>query len=111
MATNNLIKKIIYQLNKNVTCIPYVVHNDLVKIKKNIELDKEKIKNIQTPQGFNFKYILHAHRLTKKIDAKDDSTLIEDMNIKLKLIRGEITNLKITNKEDLKYFDMIRKKF
>ena len=110
LTSNKLIKKIIKNITNEISCVPFITHNDLIKIKNNKSLQKNKILNIQTPQGFNFKKILLAHDKSKKDNAADDSTLIEDINLKLKMIRGEISNFKITTNEDLKFFDRIRTK-
>ena len=59
LVSNNLIEKVLFTLKNNETAIPYVSYNDR-KLIKNNEL-KEKIKNIQTPQGFKFKIIYFAH--------------------------------------------------
>ena len=110
LVSNKLIKKIITKLNNNLNCIPYIIHNDYIKTKS--KLDNNKILYIQTPQGFNFKKIYNAHQNTKKINAKDDSILIEQLGLKLRLVRGEIKNLKITTKEDIDFFNQFRlKKF
>ena len=104
LTTKRLIKKIIKGLDKNLTTIPYIIQNDFLKFKKNIKIDNNKLFHIQTPQGFNFKTILLAHEKTKINNAKDDSSLIESEGIKLKMIKGETSNIKITNKEDFIFF-------
>lgn len=110
LTSNKLIIKIIKKLEKNLTCIPYIIYNDLIKTKIKFNPNKDKILNIQTPQGFNYKKILEAHQSTKNIRAKDDSTLIEYLGLKLKMIKGEIKNFKITTKEDIEFFDQLRLK-
>ncbi len=110
LTTNKLIKKIIKTLEKNLTCIPYIIYNDFIKTNIKFAIDNNNILNIQTPQGFNFKKILEAHKKTKEKNAKDDSSLIDQLGLKLKLIKGELTNFKITNKDDIKLFDQIRHK-
>ena len=57
---------------------------------------KEKIKNIQTPQGFKYKTILKAHMLNKAIHARDDSSILEINKTKIKMFKGEKYNIKIT---------------
>ena len=108
LVSNFLFKKIIKGLIKNPSCIPFVSYNDLIKTKIKINLKNNDVMNIQTPQGFNFQKIYKAHKFLKNIDAKDDSSIFEDKGIKLKMIKGEITNIKITKKEDLKYFNKLR---
>ena len=109
-ASNNLIKKILVKLKNNSNCIPYIFHNDLIKTRKNKFIENHEIMHIQTPQGFNFKEIYRAYRLFKQSDAKDDSSVLEKMGTKLIMVRGEISNIKITEKEDYKFFNTFRKK-
>ena len=112
LATNSLIKKIIKSLDKNLAVIPYIIRNDLLKFKKNYKIENNKLLHIQTPQGFDFNTILTAHKKTKIINAKDDSSLIEDYGIKLKMIKGETTNIKVTYKDDFIFFKkFINKEF
>ena len=108
LATNTLLKKIIKNLEINNTCIPFVKSNDFIKLKKNIKIKRDEIMNIQTPQGFNFKKIYNAYRLSTNINFRDDSSVIERFNEKLKMINGEITNFKITTKEDLLFFNRMK---
>ena len=110
LANNTLIKRIINCLNKHDTCIPFTSFNDLIKLKKGKELDATNIINIQTPQGFNFKKIHKAHNSLSNIDARDDSSILELQKQKLKMIKGDITNIKITSKSDLEYFNRLKLK-
>jgi len=110
LADNHLIKRIINCLNKHDSCIPFVLYNDFIKSKKNEMLNPKNIINIQTPQGFNFKKIYKAHKYATNINAKDDSSVFELQNQKLKMIRGDIINIKITTKNDLEYFNRLKLK-
>jgi len=110
LITNLLIRKIIKNLEKYSSCIPYVYHNDLIKLKNNIKIKNNEIRNIQTPQGFHYKIIYQAHKINKYNDIKDDSSLLENRKTKIKMIKGEKTNIKITQKEDLIFFNRFRKK-
>ena len=96
---NKLIKKLIKSLDKKCAVAPFVNHNDLVKYKDQ-KLNSAQLMHIQTPQAFKFKTILKAHRKNKLHNAKDDCSLVENMNIKVKYLKGEKTNIKITYKED-----------
>ena len=110
LASNKLFKKIINQLNKNSSCIPHVIYNDLIKINQKIILKNDKIINIQTPQGFDFNQILKAHNLHKNLNFKDDSTVFEKQGLKIHLTKGELSNIKITNKDDFNYFNIFKKR-
>ncbi|MDC0057126.1 2-C-methyl-D-erythritol 2,4-cyclodiphosphate synthase [Alphaproteobacteria bacterium] len=110
IISNKLILKIIKSLEKNTAVIPFVYHFNLIKIKsqKNLVLRNNQILHIQTPQGFKFKDILKAHYKTALFNSKDDSTLIEENGKKIKYIKGEVSNLKITTKDDIKFFNKIK---
>jgi 2-C-methyl-D-erythritol 4-phosphate cytidylyltransferase len=77
-------------------------------------IDREKIYQIQTPQGFLFGIILKAHEaaLKDKIsEATDDARLAIKIGIDVKLILGDASNIKITRNEDLEEaLFLVRKK-
>jgi len=110
LTSNALIKRIINCLNKNDSCIPYISYNDLIKSKKGQILNAKNIVNIQTPQGFNFNKIYKAHKFASNIEAKDDSSIFELQNLKVKMLRGDVVNIKITTKNDLEYFKRLKSK-
>ncbi len=109
LASNILIKNIIKKLNINETAIPYVKYNDLI-ISNKKDLVKKNQLNIQTPQGFKFIKILAIHKSTNLIDSKDDSLLVINSSKNLCFVKGDKINIKITHKEDLKFFNLIKKK-
>ena len=104
-CSNNLIIKLLKQLNKNYSAIPYTLNHDKKILSKKEVTDK--IKFIQTPQGFQFKIIYDAHKKTLLKNAKDDSSLV--FKEYLKFIKGEKLNFKITYLEDLDYFKLFSK--
>ena len=104
-CSNNLILKILKNLKKNSSAIPYTVNTDKKMIlKKDFN---QNIKFIQTPQGFIFQTIYEAHKNTLIKKARDDSSLIAEN--KITFIKGEKFNLKITYLEDLHYFKLFLK--
>jgi len=109
LASNKLFEKIIFNLKKNEAVIPYVIYDERKIINDN-QID-EKIKNIQTPQGFRFALIYSAHLKYKNNNFKDDGGLIEKIEKKIKYIKGEKTNLKITYPEDINFFKSFKKKY
>ena len=107
LCSNKLINNILLNLNKKNNCIPYVNSNDRQII--NSKNKDVKVSNLQTPQGFKFKLIFNAHKKFKNNNFSDDSSLIQELNSKLNLIKGEITNVKITYPEDLIYLKLLLK--
>ncbi|MBU4259896.1 MAG: 2-C-methyl-D-erythritol 4-phosphate cytidylyltransferase [Proteobacteria bacterium] len=57
----------------------------------------------QTPQAFKYNLIRRAHEnaIRTGIKGTDDAMLVEQLGIKIKVIRGSRCNVKITTKEDL----------
>lgn len=106
-VTSDLISKVIKALCHYKGVIPGVRVVDTLKLapQKVIKatLDREDVYCVQTPQGFDFLTILNAHRQGKTIpNLTDDARLLEELNIPVKIIDGEINNRKITTPEDLK---------
>ncbi len=106
-CSNKLIKKILKNLEKNKNCIPYVEYSDR-HINKYSKKDTKAI-NIQTPQGFDYKLIFKAHTQYKQDNFSDDASLIQKMNKKIFLIKGEKKNIKLTFSEDLIYLNIFNK--
>ncbi len=104
-CSNKLIIKILKQLKKKYSSVPYIESPDK-KIISYKELN-DTIKFIQTPQGFEFKTIFNSHKSSLIKNAKDDSCLITKE--KLNFIKGEKLNLKITYPDDLNYFKLFLK--
>ena len=102
--TIKLLRNLIYQLKKNEAVVPIIFSKDSIKYKiKNelFNLDRGKAYLTQTPQAYRFKDL---YELSVKQNNKitDEATLFIDNNYKIKFIKGENNNNKITFKEDLK---------
>lgn len=65
-------------------------------------VDRDKIKRIETPQTFRFNVLYKAHLSSTRI-RNDDLSLVlaKDPFTKIKLIKGDQFNFKVTTKEDL----------
>ena len=95
-----LINKLIKSLKKNNCVVPGINPVDTISYENKI-IDKNKILQIQTPQAFDLKtiYELHKNNLDKNIS--DDSSLFFKNKLKVKIIKGENQNKKITFFHDL----------
>ena len=99
-----LLKKLINSLQKNKASIPIINSKDSIKYKVKNQLFNLKRDNsflTQTPQAFKFKDIYELS-IKQKNKIQDEATLFIDNNLNIKFIKGEITNDKITFKEDIK---------
>ncbi len=99
-----LVKNILLKLKKNKAVVPFINPADAIKYKisKSIyNLKKDNAYLTQTPQGFKFKE-LYKFALSNKEKIQDESSLYIQKNIKIKFIKGEIKNNKITFDDDIK---------
>ncbi len=100
---NNLIQAT--KVAKAATLAVMVVDTMRRGDKNNVAQENVKRDNlwaIQTPQAFNYGLIKQAHDICdKNKQYTDDSAIISDMGIDVKLVKGSMKNFKITTKEDL----------
>jgi len=88
-------------------CVVAVPESDTVKlsdgkgfVKKT--LDRNMIYRAQTPQAFRAGIIRKAYLSKRRRPVTDDASLAEAAGLKVKILEGSRTNIKITAKEDLK---------
>ena len=98
-----LLKKLLSNLKKNKAVVPFINSPDSIKYKyrKNTyNLLRENALLTQTPQAFRYKDL---YSLVKKQKGKiqDESTLFIQKDLKVKFIRGESSNYKITYQNDM----------
>jgi len=88
-------------------CVVAVPESDTVKLSngkgfvKNT-LDRNLIYRAQTPQAFRAGIIRKAYLSKRRKNVTDDASLVEAAGLKVKILEGSWTNIKITTKEDLK---------
>ncbi|MFZ5596962.1 MAG: 2-C-methyl-D-erythritol 4-phosphate cytidylyltransferase [Bacillota bacterium] len=65
--------------------------------------DRKKLWLTLTPQGFSFKELLEAHQAAQRegLAYTDDASLMEAAGLRVKLVAGSYSNIKITTPEDL----------
>ena len=101
--TIKLLKDLIKSLKKNKAVIPVINSIDSIKYKiKNqlFNLDRNNSFLTQTPQAFKFKDLYYLSIKQKK-KVTDEASLFIENNLKIKFIKGENLNSKITYKEDI----------
>ena len=102
--TIKLLKKLLNHLRRNIAVVPYTNSKDAIKYKVKNELynlNREKTYLTQTPQAFKFKK-LYELAINEKSKITDEATLFINKNEKIKFLKGENTNDKITFKNDIK---------
>ena len=101
--TIKLLNNLINSLKKNKASIPIISSKDSIKYKVKNQLFNLKRENsflTQTPQAFKFND-LYKLSLGQKTKIQDEATLFIENNLKVKFIKGENLNTKITFKEDI----------
>ena len=107
-----LIRKIINESKKQSTVVPILNLQDALKEKKSgNKFFNQKKKNYflsQTPQCFDIKNIFDLHKKNKDIFIEDDLSLINNKD-KIKFIKGEKKNFKITDRQDFELLKSIHR--
>ena len=106
--SNDLISKLFDEAEKEGNAIPFTNSvNSMRKIdgKKNFSVDRSQYVQIQTPQVFKTKLIKDSLNNIKEDNYTDEASLIEEIGLKINLVKGEIENIKITTNSDLNYFN------
>ena len=104
----DLISKLFDEAEKEGNAIPFTNSvNSMRKIdgKKNFSVDRSHYVQIQTPQVFKTKLIKDSLNNIKEDNYTDEASLIEEIGLKINLVKGEIENIKITTNSDLNYFN------
>jgi 2-C-methyl-D-erythritol 4-phosphate cytidylyltransferase len=107
LISQTTIKNCLLSAKKYGAAITALDINDTVKycdknllIKQTIARDK--VWRAQTPQIFRRDLLEKAYKKLKSRKITDDAQLAELSKIKVKIVPGEFTNIKITKREDLK---------
>ncbi len=104
LVSEKLIKNIIDAAKKYGAAVPALKITDTVKRSSDGEfidetVDREQLYTVQTPQAFRLDWLKEAY---SSFDGgvTDDAALMEKFGKKVKIVRGERENIKITYKED-----------
>lgn len=86
------------------SAVPAIECRDSVRMiteEGNDPVDRTKLRLVQTPQTFHSKILLAAYAIDYKERFTDEANVIEAFGLKVTLVQGEETNIKITNPIDL----------
>ena len=105
-----LLDRLFKELKSNDCVIPAIQTSDSIKQKSlNLvtNLKRENIYLIQTPQAFNYKK-LYELQTNKSAEITDDANLFVRAGKKIKIIKGEVDNCKITINSDIKINNSVK---
>lgn len=113
---SDLLQKVIKSAEKYGACVLGTKISDTVSKTDNKEFIKqivprENLYALQTPQAAKYKLLKAAYNKVKKTKfiGTDETSVLKYSNISVKIVEGDESNIKITNKFDFKKFKQIKK--
>jgi 2-C-methyl-D-erythritol 4-phosphate cytidylyltransferase len=102
------IRQVIRAARKNGAAVVGVRLKDTIKIEHprgfyQRTLDRTKLWAVQTPQGFRYDVLIRAHHKARRdrFVGTDESSLVERLGVKVRIVEGDERNFKITTRRDL----------
>lgn len=92
------------------SAVPAVASRDSVRLlteEGNDAVERDKVMLVQTPQAFHSKILVPAFHIDYKDKFTDEATVVEAYGLKVSLVKGEETNIKITQPVDLLVAEVI----
>lgn len=112
-ASKELIDRCFENANKLKAIIPVIDSTDsLREVQQDGTsriIDRSKIKLVQTPQVFTVDVLKKAYQAEYTNIFTDDASVAEAMGINIHMVKGEVTNIKVTTPLDLKIGELIAK--
>ena len=107
LVGTELILRVMEGVRKQGACIPVLSVTDTVKliesgyILKTVERDSLAL--AQTPQGFKVDLLKEAYQLVARpgFQGTDEAFLVEKLGVKVMVVEGDTSNIKVTRKDDL----------
>lgn len=104
LLTRQLIQTCYNEALEFGSAIPVINSKDSVRLiseEDNEAIERSRIKLVQTPQTFHSKILLPAFEIDYKDKFTDEATVVEAFGLKVHLVEGESSNIKITEPIDL----------
>ncbi|MBC7848974.1 MAG: 2-C-methyl-D-erythritol 4-phosphate cytidylyltransferase [Chitinophagaceae bacterium] len=100
----DLIQRCFECAREHGTAVPAIAATDSIRIitgEHNEAVDRERVKIIQTPQTFSSDILKVAYRQEYHHQFTDDASVVEKAGMRIQLLEGEPTNIKVTRPIDL----------
>lgn len=104
LVTPDLIRRCYETALEKGNAVPAIAAVDTIRIEylhQNEQLDRSKVRIIQTPQTFFSEIIQAAFEQEYKESFTDEASVVEGLGVNIVLVEGEDTNIKITRPVDL----------
>lgn len=110
LLTTALIQACYEKALQTGSAIPAVKSKDSVRLiteEGNDAFDRNNVMLVQTPQTFHSKILLPAFNIDYKDKFTDEASVVEAYGLKVSLVEGEDTNIKITKPVDMLIAEVI----
>jgi 2-C-methyl-D-erythritol 4-phosphate cytidylyltransferase len=113
LVDHALLSRVIAATKENGAAIPVIAMEDTVKAVEGGKilrtLDREKLRRVQTPQGFSYSILKAALDQAREDDitSTDEAALVERIGEKIVLVEGDPRNIKITTPEDIRFAEAL----
>jgi 2-C-methyl-D-erythritol 4-phosphate cytidylyltransferase len=104
LLTPDLVRRCYDMAMEYGNAIPAVPAIDTIRIENfngNSQIDRTKVRIIQTPQTFYSDIIKAAFEQEYESAFTDEASVVERLGVKINLVEGEVTNIKITQPMDI----------
>jgi 2-C-methyl-D-erythritol 4-phosphate cytidylyltransferase len=104
LVTADLITRCYEEALQTGSAIPVIKSKDSVRLltdEGHDAVDRNRVMLVQTPQTFHSKILLSAYQIDYKDKFTDEATVVEAYGLKVSLVEGEESNIKITHPIDL----------
>lgn len=107
-----IIKKTIEKAFETNAAIACVKTTDTIKMAdENFYVTKtfnrDFLYNVQTPQVFEYKFLLEAHKMLENQNFTDDAAMVEYLHQNVAIVEGDYSNIKITTPIDFNMAQML----
>ena len=89
-------KNAVSVMTKTIDTIKEVQDGKIIKT-----IDRSKLYNTQTPQGFRYDLIMSAHEKLQRQNFTDDAGMLESLGYDVYIVDGSYKNIKITTRSDV----------
>jgi 2-C-methyl-D-erythritol 4-phosphate cytidylyltransferase len=104
LVTTGLIRHCYEETLRNGNAVPAVSAVDTIRFESamgNEQVDRNRVRFIQTPQTFYSDMIKAAFEQDYDDSFTDEASVVEKLNVKINLVEGDYSNIKITKPVDL----------
>lgn len=112
-VSTKIVRDILKELKRYPAVISAIAVSDTLKLTKKSfikkTLDRKNIYLAQTPQGFKKDLLLKAYKKFRRRKLTDDAQVVELMGRGVKIVKGDVTNIKVTYPEDIRLAEALSK--